>query len=134
MEKEKGLASGEVFLRLETSAPSLSRPTEPQAGIAAGSGPHSTGSTSGAAESGSLMLVYESITLASPSHTTVNESNTTGLHLTSLQSSGSNAAISVANPVASVTNTAASHLIHGRAVSLFSISTTFLTPMPSITR
>ena len=51
MEKEKGLASGEAFLRLETSALPPSPPSEPQAGISAACDVHSAASASNQAES-----------------------------------------------------------------------------------
>jgi hypothetical protein len=127
MEKEKGLAFGEAFLRLETPALPKVRPTEPQAGTSATRDVHSADCVSHSAASASSSA-------ESASHSTVDASTSAELHLTLLQSSGFDTAESASHPAESVTNTAASQLIQCRSVSLSSISTTFLTPMKSITR
>ena len=127
MEKEKGLAFGEAFLRLETPALPKVRPTEPQAGTSATRDVHSADCVSHSAASASSSA-------ESASHSAVDASTSAELHLTLLQSSGFDTAESASNSAESVTNTVASQLIQCRSVSLSSISTTFLTPMKSITR
>ena len=127
MEKEKGLASGEAFLRLETPALPKVRPTEPQAGTSATCDVHSADCVSNSAASASSSA-------ESASHSAVDASTSAELHLTLLQSSGFDTAESASNSAEFDANPAASQLIQCRSVSLSSISTTFLTPMKSITR
>jgi len=127
MEKEKGLAFGEAFLRLETPALPKVRPTEPQAGTSATRDVHSADCVSHSAASASSSA-------ESASHSAVDASTSAELHLTLLQSSGFDTAESASNSAEFDANPAASQLIQCRSVSLSSISTTFLTPMKSITR